>query len=854
MHDTYTTKRDLRDWCLILTCISVLWIMAPATASAGAGVGVAPDFPTPMEVGTLYPVALTITNLSDPDVGDLQINDILLNPACATLGFPCSAPDGGVFTLSATGTGTLGCDGITFSIAENPDPGAPDDQYIFTPDAIIVLAMGEECEISFTAFVDNLPAVDALPAVPGIQTHQNAGVTGVDADGFEPAQGSGNDTTTFLFNPSIAVTKDCQDVVGADTPIPFSGTITNDGDVPLTGVTLEDSQVGFITLTDTELLPGESVEYSGEYLPPTTDPTENVVTATGSYDVAGNTGSVEATAAATCEQVVPCIDVTKQCEDVVGADSPIPFSGVVSNCGDVDLIGVVVVDDAGTPADTADDQSFALGDLAVGESAPYEGSYLPPEPGAESTNVVVATGDWTFGDFSDTASATAEAICQQLICDVALDKQISCDGGATWVDIGFDDDIAESCIGLTDFDGVSGSEVLVRYRAQNVGGVDLVSCEVSESNQLLFSGTHQFDLPLDGEPFEWTQPEGQTCSSDLAAGEPDTAMISCLCAGFTPDDIVTDDDSADFDCQTPALNISKLCAEEADNVNEIQITVSNPGELDLVDCQVVDMIYLDDPTCPADMGDGTLVYESPIFDLPAGSEPQEFATSWSDLLSTSCNTVRVECDVVGAAGATIWAVADDVCEVTAGCVTRSPGFWGNHPQVAELFLPVDSCGLTLDHTLADLDGSTSEDLCFNGRDFKSNDTSPQQLQLIRQCTAAALNIAASADLGGSCASDYPGLTTMFDSCCADICTSQLSGSEIGSTGCIEWLDAFNNSEDSLEIEGTVFESPGPAMPWECKDSSGNGFVNDRDLGPASGNDGGPQANAVRRGGKPVTPN
>ena len=126
MQDTFTTTRIVRAWCLILTCISVLWIMAPATANAGAGVGVAPDFPTSMEVGTLYPVALTITNLSDPDVGDLQINDILLNPACATLGFPCTSPDGGVFTLSATGTGSLGCAGITFSIAENPDPGAPD--------------------------------------------------------------------------------------------------------------------------------------------------------------------------------------------------------------------------------------------------------------------------------------------------------------------------------------------------------------------------------------------------------------------------------------------------------------------------------------------------------------------------------------------------------------------------------------------------------------------------------------------------------------------------------------------------------------------------------------------------------
>src|SRR5262249_13971589 len=92
----------------------------------------------------------------------------------------------------------------------------------------------------------------------------------------------------------------------------------------------------------------------------------------------------------------------------------------------------------------------------------------------------------------------------------------------------------------------------------------------------------------------------------------------------------------------------------------------------------------------------------------------------------------------------------DTC---AGCLHLSPGFWGEHPEVTALFLPLNSCGLSLTNVNDGTAGSAIEDLCFSGADARATHTSPQQLQLIRQCTAAALNFRASTEGGGRCDSE-----------------------------------------------------------------------------------------------------
>ncbi len=69
----------------------------------------------------------------------------------------------------------------------------------------------------------------------------------------------------------------------------------------------------------------------------------------------------------------------------------------------------------------------------------------------------------------------------------------------------------------------------------------------------------------------------------------------------------------------------------------------------------------------------------------------------------------------------------------------------------------------------------------------------------------------------------------MDRCCRDVtsvCRGRTCGQEISESGCIDLIDAFNNSQDTLETVDP-FISPGPADSADCSDANGNGDVNDR---------------------------
>src|SRR5436189_2846509 len=104
-----------------------------------------------------------------------------------------------------------------------------------------------------------------------------------------------------------------------------------------------------------------------------------------------------------------------------------------------------------------------------------------------------------------------------------------------------------------------------------------------------------------------------------------------------------------------------------------------------------------------------------------------------------------------------------------GCFTRTPGFWATHPAITQAVLGagLPSCGLVVDTTAAATPVSSTEDMCSVGTDSKANHTSSQQVQLIRQCMSAALNLAATAQAPtpGDCNSVSPGISSQFDTCC-----------------------------------------------------------------------------------------
>jgi hypothetical protein len=151
------------------------------------------------------------------------------------------------------------------------------------------------------------------------------------------------------------------------------------------------------------------------------------------------------------------------------------------------------------------------------------------------------------------------------------------------------------------------------------------------------------------------------------------------------------------------------------------------------------------------------------------------------------------------------------------CLTRTPGFWGTHPHVTGLFLPVTVCGETLSVTDAGSCDSATEAMCVSpGRESRGNRA---YAQLVRQLTAAKLNLAATAASFGSCSAS--GIADRITECEALCGASQ---KVISSSGCIEDLASFNESVDTFDVTPAPFDQPGPARPGECQEANGNGIL------------------------------
>ncbi|MDP3979069.1 MAG: hypothetical protein Q8P85_13955 [Pseudomonas sp.] len=241
--------------------------------------------------------------------------------------------------------------------------------------------------------------------------------TGSDLLTQTPVDASASASCAADVQPAIAVDKICTADInagGTGIDVLFGGTVSNTGNVALENVTVVDDNGtpanpgdDVTVLGPISLAPGASAPYSGGFGASGSSSTD-VVIASGT-DVINGT-PVQADASASCAaDVLPAIDVTKQCIDAAAFGQAILFDGTVTNTGNVALLGVMVVDDNGTPADPSDDVTFPLGDLAPGASANYNGSYTPLLAGFHTNTVVASAGDAVE---SSPVSATADATCE----------------------------------------------------------------------------------------------------------------------------------------------------------------------------------------------------------------------------------------------------------------------------------------------------------------------------------------------------------------------------------------------------------------------------------------------------------
>ncbi len=132
-------------------------------------------------------------------------------------------------------------------------------------------------------------------------------------------------------------------------------------------------------------------------------------------------------------------------------------------------------------------------------------------------------------------------------CQFDVDKQISCDGGWNWVDVGFNDGVIDGCEAEHD-----GQLIKARYLARNPSGLLLENCFLSDSNYVLQNDPPIGDLPPGFEGIVWETIPRQ-CNDELDELEPDTATVVCECAG----EEVVGTDQAWFDCRDCDVDVDR---------------------------------------------------------------------------------------------------------------------------------------------------------------------------------------------------------------------------------------------------------------------------------------------------------
>ena len=138
-------------------------------------------------------------------------------------------------------------------------------------------------------------------------------------------------------------------------------------------------------------------------------------------------------------------------------------------------------------------------------------------------------------------------------CEIKVDKQISCSSGFQFVDVGFDDGVQESCVGW-----IGQDEIVYRWEVKNTGTVPVTSCNLVDTNTAV-GATGVIPIASALVPGETDSSDNPVleCGTAHAGGEPDTATYTCVCDGFADRGLVSSSDSADLECQTADLAVTK---------------------------------------------------------------------------------------------------------------------------------------------------------------------------------------------------------------------------------------------------------------------------------------------------------
>ncbi len=451
----------------------------PATLAVGASLTCTATYTVDLDdvaAGSVSNTATADSGETDPE-DDTEDEPVVANPA---LGFDKSValPDGDTeanfgdtltYTFVATNTGDIALTGVSIAdpldglSALDCDPAQPAD-----------LAVGASltCTATYTIDVDDVAAGEVI----------NTATAGSDQTGDE----TDTETVTVVENPSIALAKTGTLDLGADgianpgDVVSYELTVTNDGDVPLTDVSVSDPLLGGVVCTFDSLAVGAVETCSGTYAIDQHD--IDAGTRDNDADASGTSPQGETvTDPADADVVIPQIislDIDKLTngadDNTILAGSTVTWTYEVTNTGNSTLDSLVVSD-----SDPAVTVSCPETTLAPGEST-----------------TCTASGTAVAGDYTNTGSADADGPQDQ-------DATDSDDSGYFGADPSFTiDKVTTTASGTGDEEfAVEGDTITWTYTVVNTGNVDLAGVVVTDSV------------------------EGAVCTVDVGVGETATCTL-----------------------------------------------------------------------------------------------------------------------------------------------------------------------------------------------------------------------------------------------------------------------------------------------------------------------------------------
>ncbi|MEG4086673.1 DUF7507 domain-containing protein [Microcoleus sp. POL10_C6] len=388
-------------------------------------------------------------------------------------------------------------------------------------------------------------------------------------------------------NPSIFIDKVTNGADGVNIlvnqPITWTYTVSNTGNVPLSGVSLTDDKEGIIT------------NFSGDANTNTLLDTNEVWTYTktgtaqaGNYSNTGNvTGTYNGTPVTASDPssyfgAAPAFTIEKLTNGYDGKDiltgQPITWTYKVTNTGNIDLTNLQVKDDNGTPANTSDD--FVVGSIA---SLPVGSNQTLQKASTAITgayaNIGTASNTYTDGSGNSTPlSATDPSNYFGANPALTINKLTN----------GFDGKAI-----------LAGQPITWTYEVTNTGNVNLTNVEVKDDNGTPLNTSDDFVVGTIASLASGQSTTVQKTSTAVAGPYANIGTASnTYTDGVGNHTNVSATDPSNYFGARPSINIEKVTDNSSVQGDALLIqqgspvtwiyTVTNTGNVPLSNVQVTD--------------------------------------------------------------------------------------------------------------------------------------------------------------------------------------------------------------------------------------------------------------------------